>query len=96
MELGDSGQKTYDFLPYFVDEEEQETMTPANDATQPPSPANVASPSSQESSSERPHRMRSTKELYDDKEEITNFEFLCFLFADSEPINFDEDVTEKS
>ena len=59
-------EKTYDFLPYFVDEEEQETMTPANDATQPPSPANVASPSSQESSSERPHKMRSIQELFDD------------------------------
>ena len=40
--------------------------------------------------------MRSIKELYDDTEEITNFEFLCFLFDDSEPINFDEDVTDKS
>ena len=71
-------------------------MTLAHNANPSPLPANVASPSSQESSSERPHRMRSIKELYDDTEEITNFEFLCFLFADSEPINFDEDVTEKS
>ncbi|KAH0639492.1 hypothetical protein KY285_036078 [Solanum tuberosum] len=38
-------ERTYDFLPYFGDEEEQETMAPAQDATPPPSPANVASPS---------------------------------------------------
>ncbi|KAH0633377.1 hypothetical protein KY284_036163 [Solanum tuberosum] len=36
-------ERTYDFLPYFGDEEEQETMAPAQDATPPPSPANVAS-----------------------------------------------------
>ena len=59
-------------------------MTPAHDATPPPSPASVASPSSQESSSERPHRMRSIQKLYDDTEEITNFDFLCCLFTDSE------------
>jgi len=70
-------------------------MTPAHDATPPPSPANVASPSSQENSSERPHRMRSIQELYDDTEEITNFDFLCCLFADSEPMIFDEAVTNK-
>ncbi|KAH0781853.1 hypothetical protein KY290_001451 [Solanum tuberosum] len=88
-------ERTYDFLPYFGDEEEHETMTPAQDATPPPSPANVASPSTQESSSEKPHRMRSIQELYDDTEEITNFNFLYCLFADSEPMNFDEVVTDK-
>ena len=67
----------------------------AQDATPPPPPANVASPSSQESSSERPHRMRSIKKLYDDTREIINFGFLCCLFADSKPMNFDEVVTDK-
>ena len=62
----------------------------AQDATPPPPPANVASPSSQESSSERSHRMRSIQELYDDTKEITNFDFWCCLFVDSEPMNFDE------
>uniref|UniRef100_A0A3Q7ED88 Reverse transcriptase Ty1/copia-type domain-containing protein n=1 Tax=Solanum lycopersicum TaxID=4081 RepID=A0A3Q7ED88_SOLLC len=51
-------------------------MTPAYDATPTPSPPNVASPSSQESSSEIPHMMKSIQELYDDTEEITNFDFL--------------------
>ena len=50
-------EKTYDFLPYIGDEEEQETME--QDESPPPSPTNVATPSSQDSSSERPHRMRS-------------------------------------
>lgn len=85
--------KTYDFLPYFGDEEEQETM--AQDATPPPSPRNVAYPSSQESSSERSHRMRGIQEIYDDTKEITNFDFWCCLFVDSEPMNFDEVVTDK-
>ena len=88
-------KRTYDFLPYFGDEEEQETMTPAYDATPTPSPPNVSSPSSQESSSEIPHMMKSIQELYDDTEEINNFDFLCCLFADSEPMNFDEVVTDK-
>ena len=39
--------------------------------------------------------MKSIQELYDDTEEITNFDFLCCLFADSEPMNFDEVVTDK-
>ena len=89
-------ERTYDFLPFFGDEEEHETMAPTQYATPPPSPANVASPSTQESLSERPHRMRSIQELYDDREEITNFDFLCCLFVDSEPMNFDEAVTAKS
>jgi len=38
--------------------------------------------------------MRSIQELYDDKKEITNFDFCC-LFADSEPMNFDEAVIDK-
>ncbi|KAH0636480.1 hypothetical protein KY289_036395 [Solanum tuberosum] len=88
-------ERTYGFLPYFGDEEEQETIAPAQDATSPLSPANVGSPSIQESSSERPHRMRSIQELFDDTYEITNFDFLCCLFADSEPMNFDEAVTDK-
>ena len=88
-------EKPYDFLPYFGDEEEQDTMRPSHDATPPPSPANVASPSSQESSSEIPHMMKSIQELYDDTEEITNFDFLCSLFFYSEIMNFDEAVTDK-
>ena len=39
--------------------------------------------------------MRIIQELYDDTKEINNFDFLCCLFADSEPMNFDEAVTDK-
>ena len=35
--LKDPEEKRYDFLPYFEDEEEQETMPSAHDATLPPS-----------------------------------------------------------
>ncbi|XP_070039175.1 uncharacterized protein [Nicotiana tomentosiformis] len=38
----------YDFLPYFGDEEEPETVELVQDTTPPPSPTNIASPSSQE------------------------------------------------
>lgn len=65
------------------------------DTTPPPSPTNVASPSSQESSNEKPQRTRNIQELYEDTEEVTNFDFLYCLFADSEPMNFDEVVTDK-
>ena len=39
--------------------------------------------------------MRSIQELDDDTKEITNFYILCCLFADSEPMNFDDAVTNK-
>lgn len=86
-------ETSYDFLPYFGDEEEPETVELVQDTTPPPSPTNVASPSSQQSSNEQPQRIRSIQELYDGTKEVTNFEY-C-LFADSEPMNFDEAVRDK-
>nr|XP_016502279.1 PREDICTED: ABC transporter B family member 10-like [Nicotiana tabacum] len=86
---------SYDFVLYFGDEEEPETMELVQDTTPPPSPTNVASPSSQEISNEQPQRIRSIQELYEDTEEVTNFDFLYCLFDDSEPINFDEAVEDK-
>ncbi|XP_070012611.1 uncharacterized protein [Nicotiana sylvestris] len=88
-------ETSYDFLLYFGDEEEPETVEPVQDTTPPPSPTNVASPSSQESSNEQPERTRIIQELYDSTEEVTNFDFLYCLFADTEPMNFDEAVTDK-
>lgn len=38
-------ERTYDFLSYFGDEEEQEILTPTQDTTLPLLPTNVASPS---------------------------------------------------
>ncbi|XP_075087512.1 uncharacterized protein LOC142169541 [Nicotiana tabacum] len=85
----------YDFLPYFGDEEESKTLEPVQDTTPPPSPTNVTPPSSQESSNEQPQRTMSIQEIYEDIEEVTNFDFLYCLFTESAPMNFDEVVTDK-
>nr|XP_009762152.1 PREDICTED: uncharacterized protein LOC104214207 [Nicotiana sylvestris] len=45
-------ETSYDFLPYFGDEEEPETVEPVQGTTPPHSPTNVASLTSQESSNE--------------------------------------------
>ncbi|XP_070053662.1 ABC transporter B family member 27-like isoform X2 [Nicotiana tomentosiformis] len=58
-------ETSYDFLPYFGDEEEPKTVEPVQDTTPPPSPTNVASPSSQESSNEQSQRTMSIQELYE-------------------------------
>ncbi|XP_070036123.1 uncharacterized protein [Nicotiana tomentosiformis] len=88
-------ETSYDFLPYFGDEEEPETMELVQDTTLPPSPTTVAFPSSQQSSNEQPQRTRSIQELYDGTKEVTKFDFLYYIFADSEPMNFDKAVTDK-
>ncbi|XP_070050183.1 uncharacterized protein [Nicotiana tomentosiformis] len=74
---------------------EPETVKLVQDTTPPPSPTNVASPSSQQISNEQPQRTRSIHELNDGTKEVINFDFLYCLFADSEPMNFDEAVTDK-
>ncbi|XP_070035165.1 uncharacterized protein [Nicotiana tomentosiformis] len=56
----------YDFLPYFGDKEELETVEPVQDTTIPPSPTNVVSPFSQESSNEQPELMN-FDEVVEDK-----------------------------
>ncbi|KAF3666348.1 putative protein FAR1-RELATED SEQUENCE 5-like [Capsicum annuum] len=86
---------TDDYSSWYLDNgaKEQDTIAPTKDTTL---PKNVASLSSQDqSSSERPQRMRSIQELYDDTEEVTNFNSLCFLYSDSEPMNFDDAVIDK-
>ena len=47
-------------------------MVHVQETTPPSSPTHVASPSSQESSSEKPRKMRSIYELLEETEEITN------------------------
>ncbi|XP_070044847.1 uncharacterized protein [Nicotiana tomentosiformis] len=91
VEINKMEETLYDFIPYFGDEEEPETVEPVHDTTPPPSPTNVTSPSSQESSNEQPQRTKSIQELYEDTEEVTNFNFLYCLFADSEAMNFETD-----
>ncbi|XP_070046079.1 uncharacterized protein [Nicotiana tomentosiformis] len=62
-------ETSYDFLLYFGDEEEPETVEPVQDTTPPSSPTNVASPSSQESSKEQLQRTGSIQELYEGTKE---------------------------
>ena len=84
----------YDFFPSFTEsweesEEPQEPMTP------PPSPPqNQEDPSSEESSSERPHRMKNLQELYEVTANQDNLTLFC-LFADCEPLGFEEAVQSK-
>ena len=75
----------------------QETMVSVQEATPPFSPTHVASPSSQESSSKKPRKMRSIYELLEETDEITNDDIndLFCLFVDSEPMNFDEAMRDK-
>ena len=84
----------YDFFPLFKGSEEeseelQDPMTP------PPSPLPTQEdPSSEESSSERPRRMRNLQELYEVTSNQDNLTLFC-LFADCEPIGFEEAVQSK-
>lgn len=95
MELGDIEERTHKFLPHFINEDEQKIIAPIHDVNLPPSLENIASPYSQESSSERLKRMRNIQELYFEKEEVTNFDILCCFFVNCERIKFDEVVTNK-
>ncbi|KAF7144548.1 hypothetical protein RHSIM_Rhsim04G0139500 [Rhododendron simsii] len=58
-------EEQYDFFPSFQ-EKWEETEEPQEPMTPPPSPTpNQQDPSSEESSSERPHRMRNLQEIYE-------------------------------
>ena len=61
-------EEVYDFFPYF----DQETMVPIQETTPSSSPTHVAPLSSQESSSEKPRKIRSIYELLEETEKITN------------------------
>ncbi|KAL4301681.1 hypothetical protein GQ457_10G015230 [Hibiscus cannabinus] len=94
-------EKSYDFFPYFVEEQDvtpsQVVDLPQN-MTPPPSPAPIheetfeESSSSGESSTERPPKFRSVRDLYRSTEAIND---LFCLFVDSEPLNFDDAVKDE-
>ncbi|GKV41340.1 hypothetical protein SLEP1_g48885 [Rubroshorea leprosula] len=84
-----SQEENYKFLPSFAeedDEERQEIITP------PASPSRGEISSPEGSSSEGPLRTRRLNDIYRETEEIeeTNDVTLFCLFADIEPINFNE------
>ena len=87
-------EEQYDFFPMFEErfkerEESQESMTPPSSPT-----PNREDPSLEESSSERPCRMRNLQELYEVTTNQDNLTLFC-LFADCEPIGFEEAVQSK-
>ena len=87
-------EEQYDFFPMFEErfkerEESQESMTPPSSPT-----PNSEDPSLEESSSERPCRMRNLQELYEVTTNQDNLTLFC-LFADCEPIGFEEAVQSK-
>lgn len=71
-------------------------MVPLQEATPPHSPTHVASPISQENSSEMPRKLKSIQDFYNKTEKITNFEIndLFCLLLDSELMNFDETIKD--
>ena len=82
-------ENVYDFLPYF-EEEEQESMVPTNDTTP------FSSPTSQiheESSSDRPRKMRSLRDIYKETDGVMldSYDLYC-LFMDDEPLTFVESM----
>ncbi|KAL4289791.1 hypothetical protein GQ457_14G011090 [Hibiscus cannabinus] len=89
-------EQSYDFFPYFVEEQDvtpSQVVDRPQNMTHPPSPAPIheetseESSSSGESSSERPPKFKSVRDLYRSTEAIND---LCCLFVDSEPLNFDD------
>lgn len=90
-------KETYDFFPYFGEEEEGMSPSPSQNISPPPSPLQQQSPitpssSSGESSSESPIRkFKSISELYNETEVINDL--LCF-FVDHEPLTFHEAVKD--
>lgn len=66
------------------------------DTTLPLSPTHVALPTSLESSTEKPRKMKSIQELYNEIEEITDYyDNLFCLLVDSEPLDFNEAVKDE-
>ena len=66
------------------------------DSMPPTSPNSSRSPqSSTESSSKRPRCTRNLRELYDETEVLDNPTLFC-LFADPEPLNFEEAKEDKN
>ncbi|KAJ7959769.1 Retrovirus-related Pol polyprotein from transposon TNT 1-94 [Quillaja saponaria] len=81
-------EESYDFFPYF--EEEQDIEAPLEAITPPPSPT----PSSEKSSSERSPKTRSILDLYENTEVIEDVNLFC-LVVNSEPLFFEEVENDK-
>ena len=88
-----SSQKegSYDFLPYFEDDEpvvqEVEATPPTSPA--PSSQVSSSTTSSPPSSSEGPRKYRSLADIYNETERFDDTNLLYFL-ADIEPLSFEE------
>ena len=98
-----SHEEDYNFCPYFEEEDmeqprmEQDREVPTTPPTSPtPGTQGNSLPSSQAStsSSEREPRFRSLQELYEVTENQNDLTLFC-LFADCEPLSFQEAVQSK-
>ena len=86
-------EENYNFLP-FGDDNSNEIRVDNQPPTSPRSPVLVHDDSSPQSSPEIPQKMRSLQDIYAETNEITDSALYC-LFADSEPINFEEATHDK-
>ena len=79
----------HNFLPSF-EKERQESIEPMNDATPPPSPTSQIH---EESSSDRPRKMRSLRDIYKETDGVMldSYDLYC-LFMDDEPLTFVESM----
>ncbi|KAL6582070.1 hypothetical protein OROMI_006084 [Orobanche minor] len=82
-------KESYDFLPYFDDDEEEGLEEP----TSPVSPASPHTPASPDtpspSSQEKTPKYRSLNDIYNETHDIGGYSLFC-LFADVEPSSFAE------
>ena len=88
-----SSQKegSYDFLPYFEDDEPVVQEVEATPPTSPTPSSQVSSSTtlSPPSSSEGPRKYGSLADIYNETERFDDTNLLCFL-ADIEPLSFEE------
>ena len=86
-------EENYNFL-LFGDDNSNEIRVDNQPPTSPRSPVLVHDDSSPQSSPEIPQKMRSLQDIYAETNEIID-SALYYLFADSEPINFEEATHDK-
>ena len=86
-----SNNEDYNFFPSF---EEENVEQPREDPATPPTSPTTSS-QGDESSSERTPRFRSLQDIYEVTENQDNLTLFC-LFADCEPMNFEEAQEKKS
>ena len=86
-----SSDEDYNFIPLF---EEDTLEQPREDESTPPT-SPTTNPQEEESSSERTPRFRSIQDIYEVTENQDNLTLFC-LFADCEPMNFQEAAKKKT